>query len=313
MDLTKLEIVSLPSEAGAGTRGSSLGPGALLASNQTKGLGLFEPYVWNKSWENNKAIGKQEHTPNGLNHLIVSEAIEKGNALCSSVIKREKEPLILSADHSNGAAGVSAFTDHYGVGESAVIWIDAHADLHTPYTTPSGNMHGMPLAALLGWDNPKVGTAEPNPKVIDSWEKIKKVGNGSSPKLLPQHLIFIAARDLEMEEKELIAKHNIICYGPEHIQEKGMESVLMEVEEYLKDIPHWYTSFDVDSLDTSISVGTGTPVKNGLTEEQAHTCFGYFFEHEKTKAFEITEINPTLDTVNKMANFVNQLLKSVLQ
>ena len=87
----------------------------------------------------------------------------------------------------------------------------------------------------------------------------------------------------------------------------------IEVDEYLKDIPHWYTSFDVDSMDPAISEGTGTPVPNGLNKEEALTCFGYFFAHEKTKSFEITEINPLLDKENAMAKFVHELLEGVLK
>lgn len=313
MNLNKLEIIELCSEAGAGTRGASLGAKSLVAHSQSTKSYLFKDIKWAKSAEQNHLIGLDLTTKEALNHKLVTKALEDATKTCAAKLEEDKELLILSGDHSNGAAGVASFTNKYGVGESAVIWIDAHADLHTPFTTPSGNMHGMPLAAMLGIDNEKNKINELDPEVMNSWSKIKKLGNGSSPKLLSQHLVFISIRDLEEQEWKLVKEHNIKYFSPEDIKTKGIEGVLMEVDEYLKDIPHWYTSFDVDSMDPSISKGTGTPVPKGLSKEEALTCFGYFFEHEKTKCFEVTEINPLLDKENAMAKFVHELLEGVLK
>lgn len=313
MDISSLEIIELPSEAGAGTRGASLGPSALMAQNQAEESQLLEPYPWISSKESNDLINKVDRTQSALQKDLVLSALESAYAVCSERLKANRDLLILSGDHSNAAAGVASFTDHYGAGESAVIWVDAHADLHTPFTTPSGNMHGMPLAAMLGLDNVANARNQPKEEVLGTWERIKKLGNGSTPKVIAQNLVFIGIRDLEEQEWELLDTLNIRYFTPKDIQERGIESILIEVEEYLEHIAHWYTSFDVDSLDPSISVGTGTPVPNGLSKEEAHTCFGYFFEHEKTKVFEITEINPLLDTTNNMAKFVMEMLQAVLR
>lgn len=189
-----------------------------------------------------------------------------------------------------------------------VIWIDAHADLHTPYTTPSGNMHGMPLATAIAEDNAENKVHELDEKSVKIWNQLKNIG-GISPKVLPEDIVFIALRDFEKEEKSLIEKHGMKVITTNEVKRNGAESVSRKVLRYLSDCTDIYVSFDVDSLDSSISKGTGTPVGNGLKEREAEDLISKFMQNRKVCCFEITEVNPTLDKENLMAEIAFNILQ----
>ncbi|RYF44569.1 MAG: arginase, partial [Cytophagaceae bacterium] len=143
-----------------------------------------------------------------------------------------------------------------------VVWIDAHADLHTPYTTPSGNMHGMPLSLSINEDNIESAVHDLDPDTTKMWNSLKNLGK-IAPKVLPEDIVFIALRDFEKEEKALIDKYGIKVISTKEVRSKGPENIVRSVTRYLSDCTDIYVSFDVDSLDSSISKGTGTPVSNG--------------------------------------------------
>ena len=189
-----------------------------------------------------------------------------------------------------------------------VIWIDAHADLHTPYTTPSGNVHGMPLAITLGEDNKDCAVHELDDETRTYWEKLKNIGK-VSPKVLPEDVVLISARDYEKEEQYVIDKHNIKLITTKEVRMKGPENIVRSVTRHLDDCTDIYISFDVDSLDSSISRGTGTPVGNGLREREVEDLISKFMHNRKVCCFEITEVNPTLDKENLMAEIAFNILQ----
>ena len=189
-----------------------------------------------------------------------------------------------------------------------VIWIDAHADLHTPFTTPSGNMHGMPLAAVIGEDNQESKTHEVDEKTVKMWNELKGIGK-IMPKVLPEDIVFISLRDYEKEEKALIEKYGMKVITTGELRRIGAENVSRKVLRYLSDCTDIYVSFDVDSLDASISKGTGTPVSNGLKEREAEDLISKFMQNRKVCCFEITEVNPTLDKENLMAEIAFNILQ----
>lgn len=189
-----------------------------------------------------------------------------------------------------------------------VVWIDAHADLHTPFTTPSGNMHGMPLAMVTQLDNKDCQVNEPGPETILYWEKIKKIG-GDLQKIQPKDIVFISVRDTEDPEDYLIHKYGIKNFGTQEVRELGIEKVASQTLEILSDCDQIYISFDVDSLDSSISVGTGTPVPNGLTVVEAIHLNAELIKDKRVCCWEIVEVNPTLDTENTMAEIAFDVLE----
>ena len=195
-----------------------------------------------------------------------------------------------------------------------VIWIDAHGDLHTPYTTPSGNMHGMPVAISLGVDNLKNQINDISDKEKKLWDELKALG-GIQPKILPSDVVFFAVRDTEEPEDNLAEEHDIKNYKVEEIRYRGIDTCLKEAEDKLSQCDLIYISFDVDSMDCDlISNGTGTPVQKGLDEEEAYKILHHFLSLEKTTCIEFVEINPLLDNKgNKMAETAFQILKRLVQ
>lgn len=189
-----------------------------------------------------------------------------------------------------------------------MIWIDAHADLHTPYTTPSGNMHGMPLAVSIAEDNQECKVHDLDEKTFKQWEQLKNMGK-SGQKVLPEDVVFISLRDFEKEEKHLIEKHGMKVITTSEVRRTGAENVCRKVLRYLSDCTDIYVSFDVDSLDASISKGTGTPVSNGLKEREVEDLISKFMQNRKICCFEITEVNPTLDKENLMAEIAFNILQ----
>ena len=232
--------------------------------------------------------------------------------MCNAHIEGFKT-IIFSGDHSNAAGFFAGFREAYPDKKLGLIWIDAHGDIHSPYTSPSGNMHGMPIAILLGEDNRENQIKPVKPEVIKNWERIKRTGKRKlTPKLLPQDIVYVDIRSLERQEWETLKKLKIKYYPPEDMQKKGAHKTAKEIEKYFEHYDAVYVSFDVDSLDPSISKGTGTPVPGGLGLDEAKELLKVFTRMPNFKSLEITEVNPLLDNENKMANAVVNILRESL-
>jgi arginase len=238
---------------------------------------------------------------------VVSIYERLSKAVCDS-IKNNFFPVILSGDHSSAGGTIAGIKMAKPKGKLGVIWIDAHADLHTPLTTPSGNMHGMPLATAIDENNEEMRVHEPDEKTMKMWDQLKTIGK-IHPKVLPEDIVFISLRDFEKEEKALIEKYGMKVIPTSEVRRNGAENVSRKVLRYLSDCTDIYVSFDVDSLDSSISRGTGTPVSNGLREREAEDLISKFMQNRKVCCFEITEVNPTLDKENLMAEIAFNILQ----
>ncbi len=310
---TNVTIIESASENGAGKRGASLGPSALLLEAREQGVRIFDELEWIESTDFNDFYNPDNENQWAKNANSVHKALSRLASNTEHVLGQNKWPLILTGDHSNAIGSISGVKNAMPEKRIGVIWIDAHYDLHSPYTSPSGNIHGMSLNALMADDNLDCKKNDVNEDDRQHWEAMKHLGSkGICPKILPSDIVFIQVRDYEPEEVHLINKHGIKTYSPEEVDDRGVNAVIDETLEYLSQCDVLYVSFDVDSQDTSISVGTGTPVANGLDFEDSLTIFSRLFNHPKVVAFEITEINPILDTNNKMAKAVLKLLSSVM-
>jgi arginase len=229
------------------------------------------------------------------------------------IFKSGSFPIVLAGDHSTAGGTIAGIKAAYPKSRLGVIWIDAHADLHSPYTTPSGNMHGMPLATALSEDNLSHKMNKPDKETVELWTKIKKLG-GVSPKINYKDLVFIAVRDMEPEETALIKKNKVKLFTSAEVKRHGVERIARDTLAHLSQCTHIYISFDVDSMDSSISKGTGTPVRNGITEKEAGSLLVRLIQNEKVCCFEVCEVNPTLDKENLMAeNTFEILIKVVAQ
>jgi arginase len=306
--MKRIKILEVRSELGAGTRGASMGPDALRVACLNKGSDYFRRYNSVVIPDLNYALFDKNLFAHAR-HIDAIYTVQKGIASTVEQTLRFGEfPLVLSGDHSSANATIAGIKAVYPNKTLGVIWIDAHADIHSPYTTPSGNVHGMPLAAALGEDNRQCQRNQPDADTEFFWRRLQNLGE-PGPKLRPEHLVYVAVRDTEPEEDALIERLGIKWIRLPEIQQKGTRQLTREIYEHLRFCDMVYISFDVDSLDASFSRGTGTPVAEGLYLSEGENLCQDLLENERVVCFEMGEINPTLDRENTMAENAFNILE----
>jgi arginase len=306
--MKNIKLIEVPSEIGAGTRGASLGIEAIKIAALDFMSNFFIHFPSEKIPHENKLLHEPIESPYAKRIKGIVSLYEKvGNAVCDS-IKNNFFPVVLSGDHSTSGATIAGIKMAKPKSKLGVIWIDAHADLHTPYTTPSGNVHGMPLAAAINENNEQCAVHSLDAETTKQWNCLKQIGK-IAPKVSPDDIVFISLRDFEKEEKFLIDKYGMKVITTKEVRSKGPENIVRSVLRYLSDCTDIYVSFDVDSLDSGISKGTGTPVSNGLKEREAEDLISKFMQNRKICCFEIAEVNPTLDKENLMAEIAFNILQ----
>lgn len=306
--MRKIKLVEVRSEIAAGTRGASLGVDALKIASLDKKSNFFTLFDPINVPDANNFLWKGNKHPHAKYIDGVYQVLKNVYSTIESLRLEKKFPIVLAGDHSTAAGTIMGIKAAQPEKRLGVIWIDAHADLHTPYTTPSGNMHGMPLAMVAQLDNLDCKINQPSQETLTYWDKIKKIG-GDSPKINPQDIVFISVRDTEEPEDFLIKKYGIKNFSTTEVRQRGVAAIAKEALELLKACDQLYISFDVDSLDSSISVGTGTPVPNGLTVAEALQLNAELIKDKRVCCWEIVEVNPTLDTENTMAEIAFDVLE----
>jgi arginase len=305
----EIKIIEVKSEIGAGTRGASLGVEAMKIASLDLKSDLFRQYDSVEVENVNELLfdGAQHAYAKFIDGVLIME-----ERVCLEVYETifdEFFPLIMAGDHSTAYGTICGIKKANPKMRLGVVWIDAHADLHTPYTTPSGNMHGMALSMACDIDNLECKVNNPKGETIEYWEEIMNVGMAGA-KIYPEDLVYIAVRDLEKPENYLVNKYGMGFITIEDVKKKGAVKV---AEEALKMLDHCdliYVSFDVDAIDSRFSTGTGTPVPNGLTVEDAKILNVELAKSPKVCAWEIAEVNPTLDTENRMAESAFEIMEA---
>lgn len=306
--MKNIKIIEVKSEIGAGTRGASLGVDAIKIAALDFMSNFFVHFPSEEIETENKLLFEPIESPFAKRIKGLYNMYERISKSVAETVKSNWFPVILSGDHSTAGATIAGLKMAHPKSKLGVIWIDAHADLHTPFTTPSGNMHGMPLATAIAEDNLECKVHDLDDNTLKMWNSLKNIGK-IAPKVLPEDIVFISLRDYEKEEEHLIRKYGMKVITTSEVRRKGAENVSRSVFRYLSDCEYIYLSFDVDSLDASISRGTGTPVSNGLREREAEDLISKFMQHRKICCFEITEVNPTLDRENLMAEIAFNILQ----
>lgn len=306
--MKNIKLIEVPSEIGAGTRGASMGIDAVKIAALDFMSNFFVHFPSEKIEVENNLLFEPIKSPYAKRIHGVVNLYEKLSKSVCDTIKNNFFPVVLTGDHSSAGGIIAGIKMARPKSKLGVIWIDAHSDLHTPYTTPSGNMHGMPLSTAINEDNIECKVHEPDTETVKLWNQLKHIGK-IYPKVLPEDIVFISLRDFEKEEKALIEKYNIKVIPTSEVRRNGAENVSRKVLRYLSDCTDIFVSFDVDSLDSSISKGTGTPVSNGLKEREAEDLISKFMQNRKVCCFEITEVNPTLDKENLMAEIAFNILQ----
>lgn len=306
--MKNIKLIEVPSEIGAGTRGASLGIEAIKIAALDFMSNFFIHFPSEKIPHENKLLYEPIESPYAKRIKGIAALYERLSKAVADTIKNNFFPVILSGDHSTSGATLAGIKMAKPKSRLGVIWIDAHADLHTPYTTPSGNVHGMPLAISIGEDNKECAVHELDEETEKYWNQLKNTGR-IPKKVLPEDVVFISLRDYEKEEKYLIEKYGMKVISTKEVRSKGAENIVRAVIRHLAECTDIYISFDVDSLDSTISKGTGTPVGFGLREREAEDLISKFMQNRKVCCFEITEVNPTLDKENLMAEIAFNILQ----
>lgn len=306
--MKNIKIIEVPSEIGAGTRGASLGVEAIKIAALDFMSNFFVHFPTEKIETQNDLLYEPIQTPYAKRIHGIVNIYERTSKVVCDALKGNFIPVVISGDHSTAGATIAGIKMAKPKSKLGVIWIDAHADLHTPYTTPSGNVHGMPLAVSIAVDNKESSVHKLDANTEKLWNQLKNIGK-ISPKIHPDDIVFISLRDFEKEEKNLIDKYGMKVITTHEVRKQGPENIVRSVLRYLSDCTDIYVSFDVDSLDSSISKGTGTPVSNGLREREAEDLVSKFMQNRKICCLEISEVNPTLDKENLMAEIAFNILQ----
>lgn len=299
-------ILGIPLGFSAGRSGSELGAVAVRLADlrgkrvvqHIKDLGYDVNDYGDLNIANPKEEAKIGDNPRYLPEMV--DACAKMSGAVKKILGEGKIPIILGGDHSIAMgtfSGISSFFRDQGK-EIGLIWFDAHADMNTPETSPSGNLHGMPLAALVGYGVEALVNLE-----------------GFAPKINPKHLAHIGARDLDLGEKQLIRQLGIRnqFFTMSDIDRRGMTKCVEEAIEIASRAKDGFAvTFDVDIIDPRFAPGSGTLVRGGVTYREAHLALEIIAERGGMRSFEIVEVNPTLDTSNITVELAGELILSAL-
>lgn len=312
--MKKIKIIKNRSDIGAGTRGSDLGIDAIEIAAINANSGFFNNYEHIDLETKNEAIYNKQKA-------IFAKRIENVLMVCSnlagavfSCFSENYFPLIISGDHSSALGSISGIKIAHPDKRIGVVWIDAHADIHSPHTTPSGNIHGMPLAAALAEDNLDRKVNELSENTEKYWNQMKNIGN-ISPKVLHDDVVYFGVRDTEEPEDFIMAQKGIKNYKVEEVRYRGMQTCINEALQRLSACDLIYISFDVDSMDCDlISKGTGTPVSKGFDQYEIIEIINGTIESNKVACIEIVEVNPCLDNKgNAMAETAFEVMQGFIE
>ncbi|KAB2814281.1 arginase [Phaeocystidibacter luteus] len=305
-----IQLINAPSELGAGTRGASLGYKAIKTASLHVDPTFFKRYEPIDVETANNLLFEHVDNPYGKRIKGVVKMYRRIAAQVAETMDDQDFPLVISGDHSNAGGTIAGVAQANPGKRLGVVWIDAHSDLHSPYTSPSGNVHGMPLATAIAEDNKESAINDVRGTALRSWDQMK----GSRQRVKPEDIVFIALRSSEEPEVHLINKYNMAVHRTEDVREKGVKAIYEASLERLKDCDIIYVTFDVDSMDPEVSIGTGTPVPGGLTEAEATEFLQLYAANEKVACMEFTEVNPLLDDKgNAMGEAAFRCLKATVE
>ncbi len=289
----QIRVIGAPMDLGADRRGVDIGPSAIRYAGLSEQLRQMGYTVLDVG---NVVIPQPESQPVGNSRVKYLEPIVQVagelSALVTAALEAGEFPLILGGDHSIALGSISGVARVHK--DVSVIWVDAHGDFNTEETTPSGNIHGMVLAALAG-----LGQSQ-----------LVNFG-GWTPKIDASKLVIVGARALDPGEQALLRKHHIHVFTMSEIDEQGMHRVMQQALEITNDSPI-HLSLDLDALDPQEAPGVGTPVRGGLSYREAHLVMEHICDSGRLVSMDVVEVNPLLDHKNETALLAVELIRSAL-
>lgn len=289
---TTIDVIGVPMDLGQARRGVDMGPSAVRYAGLDERLRRLG---YDMEDSGNLAIRDRQLLPPSGGLAFLPEVVRASERVYNAgrrALARGHLPIFLGGDHSIAAGSVGGVTHDEPKG---VLWIDAHGDFNTPETSPSGNLHGMPLAALVGLGDPRL---------VD-------VGRAGA-KLEPRDVVLIAVRDLDRAERELMKDQQMTVFTMRDIDELGIAEVARRALSMLKHRSKVHVSLDMDALDPTEAPGVGTPVDGGLTYREAHLLMEILAEEADIASIDVVEVNPILDHRNETARLAVELVASLL-
>jgi arginase len=293
----QIRVIGVPLDLGQSRRGVDMGPSAVRVAGLEARLEAIGHIVEDGG---NVPVAIPEQKKEGAAHAKylkeITATCTKSAELVMKTLEAGKVPLVLGGDHSVAAGTVAGVAEFYRKQNQKIglIWIDAHSDINTPETSPSGNVHGMPLAAIMG-----LGPAD--------------LGNifNFSPKVHPENCVLVGIRDVDAHEKENIRKAGVEVFTMRDIDERGMRSVMEEALRMAgRGTAGYHVSLDMDWIDPEDAPGVGTPVWGGATYREAHLAMEIISDHGRMLSMEIVEVNPVIDEHNQTADLAVELALS---
>jgi arginase len=296
MDKQTIALIGVPTDIGAGARGASMGPEAMRVANLAAKLGKMGLTVVDRG---NLAGPLNPWLPpeHGYRHL---PEVTAWNVATHAAVYRELAagnlPIMLGGDHCLGIGSISAVAKHCrATGKQLrVLWLDAHTDFNTADKTPSGNIHGMPVACLCG----------------NGPQELTGIG-GHTPAITPDVVRYIGIRSVDEGEKRLVREARMTVYDMRRIDEIGMHGVMAEALAGVDENTHLHVSFDVDFLDPPIAPGVGTTVRGGPTYREAQLCMEMIADTGRLRSLDLVELNPAFDKHNATAKVAVDLVESM--
>lgn len=294
----EISLIGVPMDLGQMRRGVDMGPSAIRYAGIVERLEKLHYTIHdlgNIEVPRPERSTLNERQGEKLRNLDeVAATNERLAKIVDEQVRLGRFPLVLGGDHSIAIGTLAGVSHHYE--NLGLIWYDAHGDINTEQTSPSGNIHGMPLAVSLGLGNERLTS------IMNKSEKVK-----------PENVVLIGVRDLDDGEKKLLKKLNIKVYTMHEVDRMGMPRVMKETIDYLKNKTDGvHVSFDLDGMDPSEAPGVGTPVIGGLTYRESHLALEMLSEANMVTSAEFVEINPMLDERNKTADLAVALTGSLL-
>jgi arginase len=294
-----IAILGAPLDLGAGRRGVDMGPSALrLAGLNAKltSLGYQLEDLGNVS------VAQQESTPSGPENAKylpqIAKTCTKLAEMVENVLVAGNFPLVLGGDHSVAAGTVSGVSDFFRKRSEKIglIWIDAHADMNTPESSPSGNVHGMPLACCVGRGPRELA------QIFDYTPKVEGV-----------NVVLVGIRDVDRREREIIRESGVTAFTMRDIDERGLPNVMERAIAVANDgTSGFHLSLDMDAVDPDEAPGVGTPVRGGMTYREAHLAMETICDCSRMTSMEVVEVNPVLDEANRTALLAVELVMSAM-
>jgi arginase len=294
-----IAIIGAPLDLGQGRRGVDMGPSALRVANLNRRLASLGYVVEDLG---NVQVEQAESSPEGdprAKYLPqIAAACDRLAAAVGETLARGSVPLVVGGDHSVAIGSVSGVSRYFRERkkEIGLIWLDAHADMNTPESSPSGNVHGMPLACLVGMGPPELRDLA-----------------GFRPKIAPGHAVIVGLRNVDRTEKPQVRESGVHAFTMRDIDERGLGAVMEEAIRLATDgTAGFHLSLDMDFVDPADAPGVGTPVRGGVTYREAHLAMETICDSGGMVSLEVVEVNPAIDEVNRTADLAVELLMSGL-